>query len=126
MELIKAYGIEVVVDVRRFPTSRFEHFRRENLRASLKARGIEYIHLGGELGGYRKGGYEAYALTEDFSAGLAKLEDIASGKVALFLCAERLPWRCHRRFIARALERRGWRVVQIIEKGRHWEPQEPE
>lgn len=64
------------------------------------------MYLGDELGGYRKGGYEAYLLTKEFLEGLKKLE--------------RLPWRCHRRFIGNALKNSGWKVIHIIEKDRRW------
>ncbi|MFO7968263.1 MAG: DUF488 domain-containing protein [Archaeoglobaceae archaeon] len=54
--LLKRYNIEVVLDVRSFPTSRFEHFKKEVMSGYLKEGDIEYVHLK-ELGGYRKGGY---------------------------------------------------------------------
>jgi len=123
IELMKTYGIEVVVDVRRFPTSRLEHFRRENLEVFLKREGINYVYLGDELGGYRKGGYEAYLLDEGFARGLKKLEEIALRESTVFVCAERLPWRCHRRFIGNALRNKRWDVIHIIEKDRVWEPE---
>jgi hypothetical protein len=49
-----------------------------------------------------------------------RLERIARERKMAFICAERLPWRCHRRFIARELEKRGWQVIHIIDKGRDW------
>ncbi len=57
IEILNAYGIELLIDVRRFPTSKFQHFRREDLERLLKANKIGYIFMGNELGGYRKGGY---------------------------------------------------------------------
>ena len=104
--------------------------RREMLRRSSAGFGslalagllgesdIGYLSMGEELGGYRKGGYRAYTGTAEFQAGLDRLEAIAGERTAAILCAERLPWRCHRRFIARELEGRGWQVRHIIEEGR--------
>ena len=120
--MLKHLGVEMVVDVRRFPTSRFEYFRREELARSLPERGIDYLYLGKELGGYRKGGYRSFLVSEEFKRGLERLEKLASqGKIAV-ICAERLPWRCHRRFIGLELERRGWRVIHVIDEKRSWIP----
>ncbi len=120
--LLGAYGVETLVDVRRFPTSKLEHFKRENLEAFLRRDGIDYVYLEDKLGGYRKEGYEAYMLTEGFSKGLKELEGTGLEKTIAFVCAERLPWRCHRRFIGNALSVRGWEVIHIIDKDRIWQP----
>ncbi len=64
-DLLKRYNIEIVLDVRSFPTSRFEHFKKENLCRYLKKEGFEYIHLK-ELGGYRKTGYKSHTKTSEF------------------------------------------------------------
>ncbi|MBW2056289.1 MAG: DUF488 domain-containing protein [Deltaproteobacteria bacterium] len=120
IEILDCYGIVSVVDVRRFPTSRFEHFRRENLEKALAAEGFDYLYLGGYLGGYRKGGYEAYMESPDFSRGLEILLSVAGKGATAVICAEKLPWKCHRRFIGAALENIGRRVVHLIEKGRAW------
>lgn len=122
LELLKTHNIKTLVDVRRFPTSKWEHFKREHLEALLKREGINYAYLGKELGGYRKGGYESYQLSDGFLQGLKKLEEIGLIEPTVFVCAERLPWRCHRRFIGNALKERGWEVVHIIEKDRVWQP----
>jgi len=122
LELLSSHGVEVVVDVRRFPASRFEHFRREKLSSLLSKAGIEYIYMGAELGGYRPGGYQNFTATSEFQKGLKRLEEVANEKSTAIVCAERFPWRCHRRFIALALEERGWQVVHIIEPGRDWLP----
>lgn len=113
--LLRRHGIEVVIDVRSFPTSRFEHFKKENLSKELKEENIDYTHLK-ELGGFRKGGYKSYMNTTDFKKGLEKLEEIASNKRAAVVCAEKLPWRCHRRHITYELSRRGWYVEHIIDE----------
>jgi uncharacterized protein (DUF488 family) len=120
--LLRAYGLEMAVDVRSFPASRFPHFRREVLALSLGAVGIGSAHLGKELGGYRQEGYEAYTQTYDYLRGIENLERLASRCRCVILCAERHPGRCHRRFIARSLEERGWQVAHIIEADQTREP----
>lgn len=124
-ELLNTYSIKQVVDVRRFPKSRFAHFEQDNLRNLLSHQEIDYTFLGEQLGGYRKGGYKAFAATEGFLRTIEELEDLASTSVTTIMCAERLPWRCHRRFIAAELERRGWKVVHIIDEQRTWTPKTP-
>ncbi len=117
LELLEAWGIEAVADVRRFPTSRkHPHFSRENLEPALRGAGIEYVFLGEELGGYRPGGYEAHMATPEFRQGLGKLEGLARAKRTAIMCAERDPRGCHRRFIAEALLKRGFRVIHILGK----------
>jgi len=120
--LLQSHGIEMVIDVRRFPTSRFEHFTQEALRQLLANLQIDYLYMGAELGGYRSGGYPAFTNTTEFGQGIKSLEDKARQKKSAILCAERLPWRCHRRFITYELEKRGWQVEHIIDKKRTWIP----
>ena len=122
IELLHHYRIETGVDVRSFPQSRFEHFKKENLAKILNDRGFNYVYLGKELGGFRRGGYLSYSETSPYQAGISHLERIGKEHTAAFVCAERFPWKCHRRFIASSLERRGWHVVHIIEKNRVWRP----
>jgi len=124
LDLLAHYQIEAIVDVRRFPTSRFEHFIKENLALLLEEKGIAYLYLGEELGGYRSGGYEAYMKSQEFEAGLARLQGVAQKKRAAIMCRERLPWRCHRRHIGRALQERGWEVEHLIDLDRVWIPKE--
>ncbi|MFQ5846642.1 MAG: DUF488 family protein [Candidatus Methylomirabilales bacterium] len=120
--LLQGYEIAVLVDVRMFPHSkRFPHFSKKVLEENIPSRGLRYVYLGKELGGYRRGGYAAYMQTPQFARGLDILESIGREARAAFMCCERLPWRCHRRFIAADLERRGWRTVHIIEKDRIWQ-----
>jgi uncharacterized protein (DUF488 family) len=114
VSLLKGYGIKILIDVRRFPTSKFEHFKRENLSKFLNREGIEYVYLGRDLGGFREGGYQAYTKTRQYKEALNRLEDIAKAKPSCFMCAERLSAACHRRFIARSLSLRGWEVSEII------------
>ena len=120
LSLLQKFGIQAVMDVRRFPTSRFDHFKRETLAQLLQETGVSYIYLGVELGGYRKGGYEKYIGTDEFVQALGCLEEEAAIRVAVIVCSERLPWKCHRRFIGKELEKRGWHVIHIIDEKRTW------
>ena len=120
LELLNSYHIEKVVDVRSFPQSRFEHFKKENLERILSEKGFNYFYLGKELGGFRKGGYLSYTKSLPYQEGISHLEQIGRESITAFICAERFPWKCHRRFIASTLEERGWKVVHIIEKDRVW------
>lgn len=109
--VLKNHAIELVVDVRRFPTSKFWWFRKEHLKKILERRGIAYVHLAG-LGGFR-GGYEKYMRSDEFKWSLSELERMAKRKTAALMCVEESPSACHRRFIARTLEGRGWKVVHL-------------
>ena len=122
LHLLRSLAVELVVDVRRFPSSRFQHFKREELVTLLEGEGFGYVYLGQELGGYRSGGYQSYLSTEGFKRGLEWLEELARERRVVFLCAERFPWRCHRRFIGWELEREGFRVVHVIDEDRSWVP----
>ena len=122
IEILLAYDIRSVIDVRSFPRSRISIFRRENLKPFLNSEGIEYHFLGSELGGLRKCGYIAYTTTDSFTKGIDKLEAIARTKTSVIICAERFPWKCHRKWIARELNKRGWDVKHIIDKGNVWIP----
>ena len=124
LDLLAHYQIEAIADVRRFPTSRFDHFIKESLASLLQEKGIAYLYLGEELGGYRSGGYEAYTKSAEFEAGLARLQGVAQEKRVAIMCSERLPWRCHRRHIGRALQERGWEVHHLIDIERVWIPKE--
>ncbi len=119
--LLRSYRIEMVVDVRSLPTSRFPHFQKEFLVQSLAEQGWGYFYLGKELGGHRRGGYEAYTQTVEYLAGLELLERMASRCLSVIICAERLPSRCHRRFIGRNLMERGWKVTHLIDGNEFWQ-----
>jgi len=125
MEILNSYDIRSVIDVRSFPASKFEHFAKVSLETSLKKELVDYHYLGKELGGFRKGGYENYTGTLEFATGISALEVIASLKASVIICAERFPWKCHRRFISRELQNRGWVVEHIIDKGKVWVPKRP-
>ena len=116
-EILATHRIKAIIDVRRFPTSkRFEHFKKENLARYLQGHGIAYHYLGDLLGGFRKGGYEAYRETEDYLSGIERLEEIASAVPSAFMCAEKFPWACHRNYIASTLKQRGWQVIHILDE----------
>lgn len=116
IDILKHYQIELVVDVRKFPSSRkFPYFNRENLEKELSAKQIEYLHYP-ELGGFRKGGYEAFTKTEEFSSAINKLLELVDDKISVVLCAERFFWRCHRKYIANQLSNIGHQVTHIFDK----------
>jgi uncharacterized protein (DUF488 family) len=114
LHVLRAYQIEVIVDVRRFPTSRYSHFTRDRLKECLEQHGIEYYHVG-RLGGYRKGGYTQYMKSTEFEHGVACVEELAASKRVALMCAELLFSHCHRRFIADALTQRGHTVIHIVD-----------
>jgi uncharacterized protein (DUF488 family) len=66
LSLLRRHGVDTVVDVRKSPKSRFEWFCEERLTDLLNEAGIDYINMGRQLGGYRKGGYEAFTTTAEF------------------------------------------------------------
>jgi len=122
VEILLAYDIKSLIDVRSFPKSRISVFTRENLNSLLHRENIAYHFLGKELGGFRKGGYISYLVTDDFMRGIELLESIANARTSVIVCAERFPWKCHRKWISRELQRRGWQVEHIIDKGKLWIP----
>lgn len=105
--------IRLLIDVRRFPKSKLEHFRRQNLEPLLKSACIDYVWLGEGLGGFREGGYDAYTITPPFKEALGRLESLAIERRAAIMCCEKGYRACHRRFIAAALELRGWETIHL-------------
>ena len=136
LELLKEHGIEILVDVRRWPTSRRSpHFNRDALEEALARVGVRYVWLGESLGGYRLRGlgeespnkawrrrgfrnYADHALSEEFRKGLGVLLGLAEAGRTAFMCAEKQYWRCHRQIISDHLVAMGHRIVHIIEKGK--------
>jgi uncharacterized protein (DUF488 family) len=133
VEILHSFGTSILADIRTIPRSRHNpQFVREALESALQAEQIRYVHLP-ELGGLRKPrpdstntgwqnasfrGYADYMQTEGFAAGLTQLHAlVADGKVAL-MCAEAVPWRCHRSLVADALTARGAEVEHITGPGR--------
>lgn len=108
------YGVKTLVDVRKFPSSKYEHFKRENLDMILLSSEIQYVYMGNELGGFRKGGYEAYVQTKDYKQALNSLQKVAKRSPTVIMCCEKLPTGCHRRYISQSLKKLGWKVVDII------------
>ncbi len=114
LSLLKDHKIEKIVDVRRFPLSKkFPYFERSHLALTLNKINISYFWLGDKLGGFRKGGYEQWMKTEDFAAGIEELEKQARNQRTALMCAEAYYGRCHRRFIIKHLEQRGWQVIHL-------------
>lgn len=129
LALLRAQEIQLLVDVRSIPRSRAHpQFDQDQLPGELQSAGIDYCHLEA-LGGLRHAhkdspntgwrnasfrGYADYLATPAFHAGLAELEELARARRTVIMCAEALPWRCHRSLIADALVLDGWRVLHIM------------
>lgn len=125
--LLRENGVACLADVRRFPGSRrYPHFSRDALAESLPARGIEYVHMP-ELGGRRKPAadspnrgwrneqFRAYAdhlASGEFCTAVDAL--LAATAPSAVMCAEAVPWRCHRNLLADELVRRGVEVLHIL------------
>jgi uncharacterized protein (DUF488 family) len=116
--LLRSADIEAIADIRRYPRSRrHPHFTRERLEQALIERGFTYLWLGEELGGFRDEGYEAWMRTAGFDRGLRELERLAETKLVGFMCSEGEPWKCHRRYVSRALSQRGHGVSHLLPDG---------
>ncbi|MCQ5341118.1 MAG: DUF488 domain-containing protein [Candidatus Methanomethylicia archaeon] len=117
IKILKYYDIELVVDVRRFPTSKkFPWFSINELSERLMKENINYVWLGEELGGYRKEGYENYIRSEKFKEGINKIEELSKSKILAIMCSEKLWFKCHRRFIANILVEKGYEVIHIFDE----------
>ena len=131
-ELLNSFAVTLVVDVRTIPRSRHNpQFNRETLPEDLASQGISYHHQPG-LGGLRKTrpdsinsgwhnsafrGFADYMQTDAFRSSLDELINMASGQIPALMCAESLPWRCHRSLIADALLIRGIPVLHLFKPG---------
>jgi len=129
IKLLQTHGIKEIVDVRSIPMSRYNpQFNADTLKESLRQVRIRYKHLK-KLGGLRHTkkdsnnlgwhnasfrGFADYMATPDFSKGLEALAKIANAREVAIMCAEAVPWRCHRSLIADALIKNGWNVRDII------------
>jgi len=117
LALLREHEIQVLADIRSFPTSKIEHFKRKLMEKWLPEHAIEYIWLGHELGGYRRSGYKKHMRTKLFREGMKHLLETANIKRTCIMCMEINPKYCHRGFISAYLERKGGKVMHIIEKG---------
>jgi uncharacterized protein (DUF488 family) len=127
--LLKTYGIERLVDIRTVPRSRHNpQFNSDALDGALGAETIQYVPLQA-LGGLRHArkdspndgwrnksfrGYADYMQTEEFQEGLQTLIDLSHQKRVAIMCAEAVPWRCHRSLVADALNVRDVPAVEIL------------
>ena len=121
-KVLSKYQLEVIFDVRRFPTSQFPHFKRQNLQKLCESEGVEYIYLGNELSGNRNMGYKEHIKTQEFKRGIAILKRTAKSRAICILCAERTPLHCHRRFIAEELMKEGFEIIHILDENKIWQP----
>ncbi len=119
LKLLRKHTIQILVDVRRWPTSKTEHFKLDYLKEWLPKAGIKYVWLGDRLGGYRKGGYRAYTESEAFKEGLRYLLELAKKDRVCIMCLEVGPSSCHRRFITEKLFEIGYEVVHIISENKY-------
>ena len=133
VELLRAHDIRLLADVRGIPYSRWNpQFNTDTLGKSLEQAGLRYLTFGG-LGGRRKArpdsinvgwqntsfrGYADYMQTPPFWQALESLLELASTTRTAIMCAEAVPWRCHRSLIADALVSRGWTVRHIFTPGK--------
>lgn len=129
LNLLHRHGVKHLIDVRTIPRSRYNpQFNHETLPQPLQQAGIDYTHLA-ELGGLRHAlrdspnrgwrnasfrGYADYMQTAAFQTGIEKLIETATRERTTIMCAEAVPWRCHRSLIADALAVRGIPVEHII------------
>ena len=129
LALLRAHEVDRLIDVRKLPGSNAHpHFNQDVLSAALNEAGIDYVHLPA-LGGRRRPrsdspnggwhnrsfqGYADYMQTDTFEAGLQQVLDAARHQRVALMCAEAVPWRCHRSLIADALTARGIPVEHIL------------
>jgi uncharacterized protein (DUF488 family) len=127
MALLHTYGIERIVDIRRMPSHHNPQFNDTALAIRLTVNHFEYVHMQA-LGGLRRAhkdspnagwwnqsfrGYADYMQTEEFQGALNALIDVSRNKRVAIMCAEAVPWRCHRSLVADALSAHGVPVVEI-------------
>lgn len=129
--LLKYHDVKEIVDIRTIPKSRHNpQFNQDSLRRSLKKFHIRYRRVK-RLGGLRHSkkdstnlgwhnasfrGFADYMATPEFAEGLADLMKIAVKRKTAIMCAEAVPWRCHRSLIGDALSKKGWIVWNIMSR----------
>lgn len=134
VEILEAYKLKLVVDIRTIPKSRHNpQFGGVRLEKALAKRSIEYIHFSG-LGGLRHTseasvnkawrnssfrGYADYMQTNEFKRSLRSLIARSKRKRLVIMCAEAVPWRCHRSLVGDALLARGYPAEDIFTKSSH-------
>ena len=134
VQMLREAGVQCLVDVRSYPGSRRNpQFSREELTASLSRHGIEYQWEGESLGGFRKPkadskhvalrsegfrGYADYMESASFKAGIFALIARAERGRTAIMCAESLPWRCHRSLISDYLVTQGVTVIHLVAPGK--------
>jgi uncharacterized protein (DUF488 family) len=129
VQLLQLHGVRLLVDVRSIPASRrMPHFAKAALERSLPEHSIEYIHMpalgglrkpapGSVNAGWRNEGFRGYAdhmQTDAFWRAIAELEALAKAHRTAVMCAEALPWRCHRSLLSDALTVEGVEVRHIV------------
>ena len=128
LRLLKAHGVRLIADVRTVPRSRHNpQFNQEALRRALGRERVSYRHLK-SLGGLRRAlkespnmawrnasfrGFADYMQSDEFAGGLEKLMELARRRLTAVMCAEAVPWRCHRSLIGDALLIRGFQVEEL-------------
>ncbi len=131
VDILHTYEIRQVVDVRSLPYSRYApQFNKEAIAESLRLAGMRYLHLK-DLGGLRHPqkdsvnqgwknasfrGYADYMQTPAFQEGIRTLIELTKNATTVIMCAEAVPWRCHRSLIADALLIREHHVTHILSK----------
>lgn len=129
--MLKAFEIETLVDIRRYPGSRkYPHFNKDYLEKSLSEKEIQYLHYE-DLGGRRKvkpdshntawrldsfRGYADYMETDSFKKAVEKMEKLAMEKRVAYMCSEAVWWSCHRSLVSDYLKNEGWNVQHIMSK----------
>ncbi|MGH9449922.1 MAG: DUF488 family protein [Terriglobia bacterium] len=129
LDLLREHGIQQLVDIRTIPRSRHNpQYNLESMAADLPAAGLRYVHLEG-LGGLRHArrdspntawrnasfrGFADYMQRPEFAKALTRLVALAAVRPTAIMCAEAVPWRCHRSLVSDALLVRGTRVEHII------------
>ena len=134
LALLGQHGIEVLVDIRRFPGSRrFPHFNRESFAAALPEAGVEYCWFEA-LGGRRQKkksdpspnlglrnesfrNYADYMPTAQFREAICQLQELAEHRPTAIMCSESVFWRCHRRLVSDYLWMKGIGVQHIMPSG---------
>lgn len=129
LAILRDFGVENLADIRTIPRSRHNpQFNSENFEAPLLGAGIRYVHLA-KLGGLRHAhvhsvndawrnasfrGFADYMQTDGFADGLEELRVLAREGTTAIMCAEAVPWRCHRSLVADAVTARGGHVEHVM------------